>query len=1008
MKPHRLQLCALGPYAGEVEVDFDSLVEEGLFLIHGTTGAGKTFLLDTLCFALYGEVPGQRGKHTLRSDHAGLDVRPRAELEFTSQGMRWRVNRSPAHEAPKARGTGTTQRATTATLERLDDDTWTAVADKPTDVTDQVTHLLGLTVGQFQQVILLPQGQFQEVLRADSETREKLLRTLFATSVYASAAAWLEDEAKRRREVVAQQGGELANLRRQAAERWGEVAPEDAANTERDDAWPAGQTALDELVARIDALADSAATEAGTADTTLNKVRSSRDALVGVGERWNRRTVLRKQQAELAKERSAVEVDRDTVRLAEAAEALRQGLGDEQRHLTDLGRATSAVVEHAHTVADSCGHASSLPPDFAVRPPDEVPTATELDALTPSLAAHRSELEQLLENAATAARLEGAAAKERAAEVKQRQIRDRHLAAAETRGALVERAEADLVGATDADSRVGGLQIAADQAITRSEAAASLASVSTKLSDATAALTNAERTTLDRRKEALDLRQRRLDGIAAELAGTLTSHEPCPVCGSSEHPAPAQPAEDAVDAETVKASEAVVAAAEQAETEARREHDRLTAEAAELRGRAGDASNDPALAAQRAAEATAELQAATALAGRLDEVTKMLAEHLQVIADAKRNAQTAETEAVRAAERAERAEQDTIALRKAITEAIGDVEPSDAIAGIDAIISALKALAEAVRTRTAAETALATTTDTLASQVASSPFAGADAARAALRSTDDRDGLRRRVDAHDEASLKVEHDLEADDLQDLPDEPPDIEGPNAAVADAERTTKAANDRRALTVDAHTAIAGWAEDHRTGDHTLGEIRAEAELWSTVADRCNGRTAPKISLQRWVLSAYLEEICGFANRRLDAMTGGRYRLSVHRESERGGRQAGLGLRVHDTYTGQEREVSTLSGGETFQASLSLALGVADAVASHTGGVRLEALFVDEGFGTLDAEALQLAMNELDRLREGGRTVGLISHVGALRERIRTGIEVIGTDHGSTVRVGLVSPV
>ena len=177
---------------------------------------------------------------------------------------------------------------------------------------------------------------------------------------------------------------------------------------------------------------------------------------------------------------------------------------------------------------------------------------------------------------------------------------------------------------------------------------------------------------------------------------------------------------------------------------------------------------------------------------------------------------------------------------------------------------------------------------------------------------------------------------------------------------------------------------------------------------MADRCAGRLAPKVSLQRWVLAAYLEDICSYANTRFEAMTAGRYRMLVHRESESGNTKAGLGIRVLDAFTGEEREVSTLSGGETFQASLALALGVADAVQAHTGGVHLDTLFIDEGFGTLDPDNLQLAMDELDRLREGGRMVGVISHVGALRERIRSGIEVIPTDKGSTVRVGDITPV
>ena len=173
MKPHRLAFCALGPYADEVEIDFDPLVEEGLFLIHGPTGGGKTFLLDALCYALYGDVPGERGRHTVRSDHAPLDVSPWAELEFTSQGHRWRVRRSPEHEAAKVRGEGTTRRLAEAKLERRDGDEWQAVAGKIREVNDEIAGLLGLTVQQFQQVILLPQGRFEQVLRSNSEDRER-------------------------------------------------------------------------------------------------------------------------------------------------------------------------------------------------------------------------------------------------------------------------------------------------------------------------------------------------------------------------------------------------------------------------------------------------------------------------------------------------------------------------------------------------------------------------------------------------------------------------------------------------------------------------------------------------------------------------------------------------------------------------------------------------------------------------------------------------------------------
>jgi exonuclease SbcC len=208
--------------------------------------------------------------------------------------------------------------------------------------------------------------------------------------------------------------------------------------------------------------------------------------------------------------------------------------------------------------------------------------------------------------------------------------------------------------------------------------------------------------------------------------------------------------------------------------------------------------------------------------------------------------------------------------------------------------------------------------------------------------------------------------------------------------------------------ARSEIARLAAEHRCGAEALVRKQERAQLLSAVADRCQGKAAPFISLQRWVLSAYLGDICGFANQRLELMTSGRYQLRLSDEGGRGGRQAGLGLRVLDAYTGEEREVNSLSGGETFQASLALALGVADTVQAHTGGVHLEALFIDEGFGTLDPDNLQLAMDELDRLREGGRMIGIISHVGALRERIRCGIEVVAGDQGSRVVVGALEMV
>lgn len=1014
MKPHRLSFCALGPYAGKVEVDFDPLFEEGLFLIHGPTGAGKTFLLDALCFALYGDVPGERGRHTLRSDHAPLNASPWAELEFTSQGIRWRINRSPEHETAKTRGEGTTRRAAKATLERNQGGKWRAVAQKTREVNEEITRLLGLSAQQFQQVILLPQGRFEKVLRSNSEDREKLLRTLFDTLLYKSASDWLDDEARRLRDSASEQERELANLRRQAAERWQSVNPDmavgptSAGEVDSQEYPPADQRALDGLVERAKQQSEDAATEAAAANAAFQAAQTHKDTIDRISMNWDRRAQLCERRDDLAKELPEIDADRETLRLAVAAESLRQILADKHRHRTGLERCSHLVTKKTAAVVDKCNKALSLPDDLTSSMAAGEMLRHDLSNVSTALALHRSKLNQLEDTASRAKKLELQAAAERNTEASNLRIEQLQRAEAEEherqRLSAVER----LTAAQSAAGRVGDLKETAKHAHERAEAATALAALNPSLDAARVHFINSKQETLDLRSKALDIRQRYLDGIAAVLAGTLESDTPCPVCGSSHHPSPAELSDEAVDAQDLEEADNRTSEAAEIETQAQEQFQQLSNRAAGLKGTAGENADDPVGANEEADEATALWQEATELAEQVQELGNTVTTHQMAATTAQEAAIQAALDATNAAQRAEVAESEAVLLRARIAEEIGDIDPTSAADGVGAVETAIKELIAAVDDRGAAETAFRTTVATLTTQLEATPFATSVEASDALRSPEERSGKLRRITAHDKESHNIDRDLEANDLKDLPDQRPDTATPAFAVTDAEAAANAASAHHTRTEDAFLAISAWADDHRIGIKRYTQNLSEAALWTEVADRCNGRTPPKVSLQRWVLSAYLEEICNFANRRLGSMTGGRYQLSVHRDRERGGGKAGLGLRVHDTYTGQEREVSTLSGGETFQASLSLALGVADAVASHTGGVRLDALFVDEGFGTLDPEALQLAMDELDRLREGGRTVGLISHVGELRERIRTGIEIHPTDQGSTVSVGTISPV
>ena len=1030
MRPHRLAFSALGPYAGDVEVDFDRLVADGLFLIWGPTGAGKTFLLDALCFALYGEVPGERRRDTLRSDHAAPDASPCVELEFTAHDARWRISRSPLHERAKKIGEGTTKVQPRATLERRDGDGWQPVAQKLTEVDDEIARLLGLTASQFQQVVLLPQGRFEKVLRSKSEDREKLLRTLFDTSIFASAASWLDDEAKQRRETAASLEQELRHLRSRAAERWREVrpaiegsdplgtpaeaadetdheAPDDAvADDLADESWPADQAQFDDLTKQAKALVGRAAIAEASAEDQLRTARDADEVARRVAELWDQRRVLVERREELNAAATSIANDEAVLELANTAEVMRPLLDGEQSSQTQLQQQAAKLSERHAELHEKWAGALSTPEGIALPGSDDPALQDRLASMSRSLAAHRTQLDKLAKDATRVSDYESASAAEGTLAARQSAIQNEQEEAAGEHEQLCADADEELRKAKSAVEQIPALRAAAKHARARSEAAAELRSLEPQLRNADEAARDAKQAALDRREEELDLRARYLEGIAAVLAGKLEAATPCPVCGSTDHPNPAAAAADAVPIEAVEAAEAETRSATDSEAHAREALRKIESLRDEARGRAGDVADYPDAAAEQAASAATELEDALSQGERVEELQKEVAAHKSAASEAKNGAKQAEIAANAAVVRASAADREASRLRAAIHEEIGEIDPHVAVADVEAVEASLGQVQQVAQDRDEAHAALGALADSLAAQLEDSCFATVAEARSALRGESERAALRDRVDRHKQEAYDTERDLGAEEMQGLPDERPDTEGAQATFESAEQQANSARDRHTRAVDAHKAISDWADKHRNTTARHNDAVADANSWSAVANRCNGRLPPKVSLQRWVLSAYLEQICEFANRRLSSMTGGRYRLSVYRESERRGAQAGLGLRVHDTFTGAEREVSTLSGGETFQASLSLALGVADVVTQRRGGVHLDVLFVDEGFGTLDSEALQLAMDELDRLREGGRAVGLISHVSELRERIRTGIQVHPTDQGSAISVGSIS--
>ena len=996
MRPHRLRLQAFGPFPTSVEVDLDALAASGIFLLHGETGAGKTTLLDGLGFALYGRVPGVRGKTArLRADAADPAVRTEVELEVTLGGRRWRVVRRPAQERPKARGTGTTTEQASVRLDEWRDGAWTSVSTRIDEAAAELDPLLGMSADQFFQVVLLPQGEFAQFLRADNDDRRKLLQRLFATERFRAVEDWLADRRVRT-------GASLVSGQQEARLRVARLAQ--AAGVEEPDPLPGGW-ALDLLTAARARGAEAAACAEARAASREQR-RAALDDVQRLAGRQARRREAVAQRDRLARGRAAHE--------ALGAELAAAARAAEVAPLLDRAGATAAA-QQAALGREAAARAALAPLGLPV---DADPARLRADA---EAASRRT------------GRLEGlrGLADELAAERQQEAGEARRADRARAAGEAVQR-------------RLGQLPARRESARTAlrasEQARDALPGVTARVTALGAALVDArglagaEASRRELREEHLsareelqalrdkeqELRNSRFDTMLAELASVLQDGTPCGVCGALEHP---DPYEGAAGGATREDEERARLASE---TAARRVADlgariaaieatseqlrsRLAAAGHELGDAVPPAGQDPSALAtgldvllvdarRSAAVLTASAQQLEAARDALQAV-----EAEQADADAERVRLEGEgaTAAQRAADAGERAAR--LAARLA-TELEGAPDLASALRRCAEVVAACERAGQAAEASLRAAQEAAGAAADAATGAAGAGFTSTEEARAALRDAEWRGQAERRRRAVDDEGAAVAVAM-ADPELDVPLDPPaDVDGARRALAEADaahaeavREAGAAASRRdeleALTPTLAEALAA-----------LAPLEQEHARARRLADLCAGGpgNALRMSLTSFVLAARLEEVAAAASERLLRMTQGRYAL-VHTDGQaKGGARSGLGLLARDAWTGRDRETSTLSGGETFLASLALALGLADVVQAEAGGTRIEALFVDEGFGTLDEQTLDEVMDVLDGLREGGRVVGLVSHVAELRARIPAQVHVHKDRQGSTLSV------
>lgn len=1021
MKPLRLVLQAFGPFAGREEIDFTLLPPGALFLISGPTGAGKTALLDGITCALYGDTSGgERSAREMRSHHAEATLQTEIEFEFALGAQRYRVHRIPEQERAAQRATRSGETlvkvAAKATLYRQETEagaqTWVPLSTRTTEVSRQIGELLGFEAEQFRQVVLLPQGQFRKLLAAGSGEREKILETLFGTVAYKRVQDALKNEA-----AALSKRAENARVRRQTLL--------EQAGAESAEALAARHAALEaalaelvaaEVLARDADTAAHAALQAGQACAA--RFAESEAAALALQALDARKIEAGLQRARLALARKALQVlpaDRALIEARKQAAAARE--------------AAVEVASRVRVAAEALAGATALLERERARGPArdaaqrEVLRLEGLGEQVQELTRAEAELQrrqavQRVTDAALAAALASteSLATRRQALAQQIEALQPQAAAADALGLRVRQAEQRDQAVQALAARIRNRDaLRADEA--RRQA----------LFDAALTARNAARVGFD----ALDGAWRRAQ--AAILAQHLHDGAPCPVCGSADHPEPARfDGELPTEAALSSAAEAV-RAAEQAQETARVALDGAARVVAASQGEVdalqaavdaaavpeGDAQADTVAALRK------QLQAATAAGVTLGKARAQAIEHEAAVAAAAIALEQARVAAADAANAVQVAHHLADERRAAVPEALR--APAALEAALKGARSQREQLDRALRQAEEAHGAAARDEAAQrARQEALAQAAGAAIVRVEEAGAAFAVALRGAGFEHDAAYRDAVLDPEATDTlaatlgafdEALAAARERQLRAAAAVEGAARPDLAALEARATDDRARLdAVLGQLGERKVELEKLahsiallasiaretGAIEAEYAVAGQLAAIANGENGRNLTFQRYVLAALLDDVLRAASLRLKAMSRGRYLLQRRDEVADARRAAGLDLEVMDDYTGRARPVSTLSGGEGFMASLALALGLSDVVQAYAGGVQLDTLFIDEGFGSLDPESLDMAMKALIDLQQRGRMVGVISHVEEMKQQIDVAIEVVQGVRGSRVRI------
>lgn len=1027
MRILRLTMDAVGPFPGHEVIDFEAFSDAGRFLLSGPTGAGKSTIIDAIVFALYGKVSGGRDSSDsrIRSRYASEQAKTEVELIFSTSSGNYKVRRQPAYERVKKNGKGVTKQNAKAWLFKLDEQLRevSEPLTKTSDVGTEITRIVGLSREQFTQTVVLPQGKFAQFLRSTSKDRQDLLQELFGTAIFEDLQLDLVERARKVKKnqealdaTLRANLGVLASLLDEAPQldpaRCLVYEPVPEVDCEFDPLETAWDSRFKPLTPWLEHNRRCANLEVSALREQEDKLRSEFASQRDLAARQERYLALTKEHEQLVAQGPA-----QRQRLAQI-QAL-QALSDLKPWHEQLKRAQDqqAVAQRQLTQALALEQLESDKRVQAVLQPLDYRGAQALSVqLTAQVAALNPQVE-----------LEAGLAGRR-----------RDLL---TKTQAHESASAKLAQGRERENQLPA-QIASKQELLEqlNEQAATLptAQLAQEQAAQTLKLAKAHEQLVKDHQRALKLQQlvalelkqasqrhkhmleQWLSQSALNLAQNLVAGEPCPVCGATEHPAPATQGGENISQEQLdQALEEV----NEAQGELSQASEKVTKLAAQLEAQPCQLS--PAQAREQLQEAKAALAAAKQASEQTRSCKAQIAKLNAQLEALRADNQTAQARLAGDAKEiqllGEKIEADAASLSCEGFESVAaKVEYlSQLAAGLEQLAKAGQELDQCKkRAQQAADSFAAqwaqvseSFADHSAKPAAPAPTDPAETEPTQAEPTQDtsaanaQDGYAqacqdfagldlaalKATSASYEKSLSINQAALAE-LEGIELTPPPLEQTQAQLEQAQAKTQACQ----TYASTWQAFAGQVNAQLAKLNELLARRSKASdkdgQLLALASAANGDNQARLTLSAWVLQAHFRQVLVFANERLGVIGAGRYELiNVDSEEDTRQQKQGLGLAVVDHLSGTTRSPRTLSGGESFYVSLALALALADVVATQNGGIEMNTLFIDEGFGSLDEGTLAEVMDVLGALHSGGRVVGIVSHVSELKRAIPAAVEV-----------------